>query len=80
MNWREHIHSDPDILGGMPVFIGTRMSVERILRLIASGWDLAKISYEHPGIEARHIQAAASFAAEMMQDEKFVAISQARAA
>jgi uncharacterized protein (DUF433 family) len=78
MNWRDHIHSDPQILGGKPVFKGTRMSVEHVLKLVAAGWDMEKMSYEHPGLEAKHVQAAAAFAAEMLRDEKYVA--QARAA
>jgi uncharacterized protein (DUF433 family) len=78
MDWREHIHSDPGILGGKPVFKGTRLSVEHVLKLVAAGWDLEKMSCEYPGIEARHVQAAAAFAAAMLRDEKFVA--QARAA
>ena len=78
MDWREHIHSDPGILGGKPVFKGTRLSVEHVLKLVAAGWDLEKMAYEFPGLEARHVQAAAAFAADMLRDEKFVA--QARAA
>jgi uncharacterized protein (DUF433 family) len=78
MNWRDHIHSDPGILGGKPVFKGTRLSVEHVLKLVAAGWTLEKMAYEYPGIEAHHVQAAAAFAAEMLKDEKFVA--QARAA
>jgi uncharacterized protein (DUF433 family) len=78
MNWRDHIHSDPAILGGKPVFKGTRLSVEHVLKLVAAGWSLEKMAYEFPGVEAHHVQAAAAFAAEMLKDEKFVA--QARAA
>ena len=78
MEWREHIHSDPAILGGKPVFKGTRLSVEFVLKLVAAGWDLEKMAYEYPGIESCHVQAAAAFAAAMLRDEKFVA--QARAA
>ena len=43
-----------------------------------AGWDMDKISYEYPGVESKHVQAAAAFAADMLHDEKFVA--QARAA
>lgn len=78
MDWREHIHSDPGILGGKPVFRGTRLSVEHVLKLVAAGWDLPKMQHEFPGIEADHVRAAAAFAADMLHDEKFVA--QARAA
>jgi len=80
MDWREHIHSDPEILGGKPVFRGTRYSVERLLKLVGAGWSTAQIGDEYPGLTAVHAQAAAAFAANMMQDESYVAIGQARAA
>ncbi|MBW7941509.1 MAG: DUF433 domain-containing protein, partial [Candidatus Kuenenia stuttgartiensis] len=38
MNWRNFIHSDPEILLGKPVVKGTRLSVEFILGLFANGW------------------------------------------
>lgn len=38
MNWREYIHTDPDILLGKPVVKGTRLSVDFILRLFGNGW------------------------------------------
>ena len=80
MNWRDHIHSNPDIGQGKPVFRGTRFKVEFLLKLMGAGWDLAKIQYEYPGIEALHLQAAAAFAAQMMHDEEAAAIGQAKAA
>ena len=38
MDWRQYIHSDPEILLGKPVVKGTRLSVEFILGLFAAGW------------------------------------------
>ncbi len=80
MNWRDHIHSDPEILGGKPVFRGTRLSVELLLKLMAAGWEMEKISFEYPGLESLHLRAAAAFAADMLHDETFIASAQARAA
>lgn len=80
MNWRDHIHSDAGVLGGRPVFRGTRYSVERVLKLVGAGWAVEQIAEEYPGLEAAHVQAAAAFAAELMRDEMYVAIGQAQAA
>lgn len=80
MNWREHIYSNPDIYGGKPIFRDTRISVEMVLDLMSAGWALEQMQAEYPGILALHIPAAASFAAEMIHDEKAIATSRARAA
>ncbi|MEQ1495143.1 MAG: DUF433 domain-containing protein [Novosphingobium sp.] len=80
MNWKEHIHSDPQILGGKPIFRGTRYKVEFVLKLMGAGWDYARIAEEYPGIEEEHLNAAAAFAADLLHDEDYAAIGQARAA
>jgi uncharacterized protein (DUF433 family) len=80
MNWRDQIHSDPAILGGKPVFRGTRISVEMVLKLVAAGWTAEAMADEYPGIAAVHPQAAAAFAAELIGDEGYFAIGQAKAA
>ncbi|HEX8444630.1 MAG TPA: DUF433 domain-containing protein [Allosphingosinicella sp.] len=80
MNWREHIHSDPEIGRGKPIFRGTRFKVEFVLKLMAAGWTYEQMAEEYPGILPEHLRAAAAFAAEMMRDEEYVAIGQAQAA
>ena len=40
MNWRTHIHSDPNVLMGKPVVKGTRLALGFILGLLAEGWTL----------------------------------------
>jgi uncharacterized protein (DUF433 family) len=80
MNWREHIHSDPEIGFGKPIFRGTRFKVEFVLKLMAAGWTAEQMAEEYPGIVPIHLQAAAAFAADMMDEEKYAAIGQARAA
>jgi uncharacterized protein (DUF433 family) len=80
MNWQEFIHSDPDVLGGKPSFRGTRYSVERVLKLVAAGWNSAQISEEFPGIETQHVQAAAGFAAQIIREEDYISSYKAKAA
>jgi uncharacterized protein (DUF433 family) len=80
MNWRDHIYSNPDILGGKPVFRDTRITVERVLKLVAAGWDYPRIADEYPGVLPDHLRAAAAFAAHMLQEDTAFAIDQARAA
>ncbi len=39
----KYINSDPNILSGMPVIMGTRVPVARILSLLKEGYTLAAI-------------------------------------
>jgi uncharacterized protein (DUF433 family) len=80
MDWKEHIHSDPEIGFGKPIFRGTRIKVEFVLKLMAEGWSAEQMTEEYPGIQPAHLLAAAAFAADMMQDEEYAAIGQAKAA
>ena len=80
MNWRDHIHSENSILGGKPVFVGTRYSVERVLKLMGAGWDYPRIAEEYPGVLPEHLRGAALLAADLVHDESFVAIGKGQAA
>jgi len=80
MDWRDHIYSNPEIAKGKPIFRGTRIKVEFVLKLIAAGWSVERMADEYPGIVADHLRAAAAFAADLMHDEDYVAVGQAKAA
>jgi uncharacterized protein (DUF433 family) len=80
MDWREHIYSNPDIGFGKPIFRSTRLKVEFVLELLGAGWSAEQMADEYPGIEPVHLQAAAAFAADLMREEEYVAIGQAKAA
>lgn len=69
MNWRTHIHSDPQILQGKPVVKGTRLSVEFILRLFASGWAEETVLENYPALSPEALQAVFAFAAECLSEE-----------
>jgi uncharacterized protein (DUF433 family) len=64
MNWRQYIHSDPEILLGKPVVKGTRLSVDFILRLFAVGWTKEQVLENYPTLTPQTLKAVFAFAAE----------------
>lgn len=56
------IHSDPDILSGMPVFVGSRLPVEALLACVDAGerWDRLVESW--PWLTPAHLEAARQWA------------------
>ena len=59
----ERIAANPKILGGKPVIKGTRMSVEFILELLASGVSETEILEDYPHLEKEDIRACIKYAA-----------------
>jgi len=57
MTWTDYIVSDKDVLLGKPIIKGTRISLEFILQLFASGWSEQQILENYPQIRKEHIQA-----------------------
>ncbi|MFB2917010.1 DUF433 domain-containing protein [Aerosakkonema funiforme] len=63
MDWREYIHSDPNILVGKPVVKGTRLSVEFLLGLFAVGWTEKQVLDNYPSLTPEALKAVFAFAA-----------------
>jgi uncharacterized protein (DUF433 family) len=64
MNWREHIHSDPEILTGKPVVRGTRLGAGFVMELFASGWTQEQVLESYPQLTPEALRAVFAFAAE----------------
>jgi uncharacterized protein (DUF433 family) len=61
------ITSDPAILGGKPCVLGTRLSVEFILELIAGGADAEEIARAYPQLSIESVRAAVAHAAQSIK-------------
>ena len=72
-NWRDHIHSNPGILGGKPVIRGTRISVELILEYFADGCAMPDVLDAYPHINETQVRAALAFAHDMVAEERTIA-------
>jgi uncharacterized protein (DUF433 family) len=50
MTLREIVHSDPEILSGTPVFVGTRVPVRILLDYLEGGEPLEEFLENYPGV------------------------------
>jgi uncharacterized protein (DUF433 family) len=71
---------DPDILGGKPIIKGTRMSVESILELLASGVEIKEILKDYPILKREHILAAIEYASKLVGKTESYIFDTAKAA
>jgi uncharacterized protein (DUF433 family) len=60
------IHSDPDILGGTPVFIGTRVPVKTLLDYLEAGESLDVFLDHFPSVSREQAVATLELAKEML--------------
>jgi uncharacterized protein (DUF433 family) len=65
----EWIVSNPAVLGGKPCIRGTRISVEFILELLASGATQEDILRAYPHLNAEQVKSAISYAARSLKNE-----------
>jgi uncharacterized protein (DUF433 family) len=63
------IIANPGILGGKPIVEGTRLSVEHILGLLASGMSNEEIIAGYPELSEEDIRAVLAYAARAFQNE-----------
>jgi len=64
-----HIAYDPEILSGKPHIIGTRLSIEFILELFASGATKDEVLKAYPQLTAESIEEALKYAAQSVKNE-----------
>ena len=60
------IHSDPDILGGTPVFVGTRVPIQTLLDYIEAGDSLDLFLDHFPSVNREQAIATLELAKEML--------------
>lgn len=60
------IHSDPDILGGTPVFVGTRVPVKTLVDYLEAGDRLDEFLDHFPSVSREQAIAALELAKEML--------------
>mgnify|MGYP002784841951 CR=1 FL=1 len=61
------VHSDPDILGGTPVFVGTRVPVRTLVEYLAAGDPLEEFLDHFPTVSREQAVAALMQANELLE-------------
>lgn len=77
MDWQGRIVTTPDTLFGKPRIAGTRIGVDFVLDLLASGWSEAKILENYPHLKPDDLQAVFAFVRDCLKDESFILESRA---
>ena len=60
------IHSDPEIMGGTPVFVGTRVPVQTLLDYLEAGDPLDEFLEDSPSVTRDQAVAVLELAKEML--------------
>jgi uncharacterized protein (DUF433 family) len=60
------VHSDPDVLGGTPVFVGTRVPLQSLIDYLAAGDSLDEFLHQFPSVRREQAQAALTLAGEAL--------------
>jgi uncharacterized protein (DUF433 family) len=63
------INSDPKILNGKPVIVGSGISVEMILEWLSTGGSVEKIYDEYPHLPKGSVEEAIRYAAQFSKNE-----------
>jgi uncharacterized protein (DUF433 family) len=73
------IVSDPAVLGGKPVVKGTRISVEFLLELFASGATRADVLKSYPHLMVEDVEEALRYAADVLKHDRVIPLAEQRA-
>ena len=71
------IETNPKVMVGKPVIKGTRITVELILRQLAQGLTAKDILANYPHLKPEDIQAAITYAAELVEEESTYPLTRA---
>jgi uncharacterized protein (DUF433 family) len=62
------IHSDPEIMGGVPVFVGTRVPVKNLIDYLEGGDTLEEFLDSFPSVSREQAVAALELAGELLAE------------
>lgn len=68
VDWRLCITQDPLVLGGKPVFAGTRIPVELVLHKLADGVEIDVLLQDYPELTEAFVRAGLAYAADLASD------------
>ena len=69
MNYHERIVRDQHVLGGEPIFRGTRVTLRTVLASLAEGATTAEILADFPTLSGEDVRSAIAFAATSAQED-----------
>lgn len=70
----DRITINPDVMVGKPTIRGLRITVEQILKALASGITIQDLLEDYPELETEDIQAVLLYATELVSEEQVFAV------
>ena len=70
MDYAKYITRDPAIMLGKPIIKGTRITVELLMRKLASGYSMEKLLESYPHISREQVLAAFEYSADLIANEE----------
>lgn len=64
----DRITTDPEVLGGKPCIRGMRLSVQRVLEILAQNPSWDDLRQDYPELEAEDLRQTLAFAAALLTD------------
>lgn len=66
IQWQSFIEERKDVMAGKPIFKGTRLTVELILRKLGAGMSQQELLDQYPTLKPDHLRAALLYAADVV--------------
>jgi uncharacterized protein (DUF433 family) len=66
IKWQDYIEERKDVMAGKPVFKGTRLTVEFILKQLGAGMNHQEMLDQYPTLKREHLRAAMLYAADVV--------------
>jgi uncharacterized protein (DUF433 family) len=66
LRWQDYIEERKDVMMGKPVFKGTRLTVELVLRQVGAGMTNDELLDQYPTLKPEQIRAAMLYAADVV--------------
>jgi uncharacterized protein (DUF433 family) len=70
--WQNYIEESKDVMMGKPVFKGTRLTVEHILKELGTGMTVEELLRSYPTLKPEHLQAAMLYAAALVEMDESI--------
>jgi uncharacterized protein (DUF433 family) len=72
LKWQDYIEERKEVMLGKPVFKGTRLTVEHILRELGTGMSADELFENYPNLKPEHLQAALQYAADVVAMDQVI--------
>jgi uncharacterized protein (DUF433 family) len=72
LKWQDYIEERKDVMVGKPVFKGTRLTVEFVLKQIGAGMTHEALLDQYPTLKPEHLRAAMLYAADVVSMDQSI--------